>query len=32
MVDSFHYDYWDDELYDKWVAYQAQACEDNALN
>ena len=32
MVDSFHYDDWDDELYDKWVAYQEQACEDNALN
>jgi hypothetical protein len=32
LVDSFHDDYWDDETYDKWVAYQEQACEENALN
>jgi hypothetical protein len=32
LVDSFHFDYWDDETFDKWCSYQAQACEDNALN
>ena len=32
LVDSFHDDYWDDETFDKWASYQAQACEDNALN
>jgi hypothetical protein len=32
LVDSFHFDYWDDETFDKWCSYQAQACEENALN
>ena len=32
LVDSFHAATWGDETNDKWVAYQEQACEDNALN
>lgn len=32
LVDSFNFDYWDDETFDKWCIYQAQVCDENALN